>query len=99
MIPRYTFFDVFETLVVMLVTTFFMACFAICSNICDAKLPGDCWSSFVNADALGSSRGSHSDFTVGGTCPPPMGGTHGGGQRLDGGGFMRDSRQDYRIPK
>ena len=28
------------------------------------------------------------------------GGTYGrGGQRLDGGGFMRDSRQDYTIPK
>ena len=35
----------------------------------------------------------------GGHVPPQWGGTHGGGQRLDGGGFMRDSRQDYTIPK
>ena len=32
------------------------------------------------------------------TCPPPVGGDNGGGQRSDGGGFMRDSRQYYKIP-
>ena len=42
---------------------------------------------------MADTRVFHSDFGMGGDLSPPSGGgTHGGGQILDGGGFARDSR-------
>ena len=39
-------------------------------------------------------------FWHGGVLYPPIGGgTHGGGQGSDGGGFTRESRQNWKSPK